>query len=132
LSETISRLSTKDGVKCTILLSASTGSVIQNTGTISLPSRAANGASSSSSASSSIQTSLSTSTSAAPEDSPRDEMMELAKMVYQFVKTAGALVENLDPQDQTKLLRLRTKRFELVIVPDPKYIFVVVHDTPSA
>jgi len=35
-------------------------------------------------------------------------------------------------QDDVKLLRLRTKKHELVIVPDAKYIFIVVHDTPPA
>lgn len=36
------------------------------------------------------------------------------------------------PQDELKLLRLRTKKQELVIVPELKYILVVVHDTPPA
>jgi dynein light chain roadblock-type len=31
-----------------------------------------------------------------------------------------------------KLLRLRTKKHELVIVPDVKYILVVVHETSPA
>ena len=35
-------------------------------------------------------------------------------------------------QDEVKLLRLRTKKQELVIVPDPKYLLIVVHDTPPA
>ncbi|OBT53509.1 hypothetical protein VE04_06592 [Pseudogymnoascus sp. 24MN13] len=34
--------------------------------------------------------------------------------------------------DEVKLLRLRTKKYELVIVPDSKYLLVVVHETPSA
>lgn len=35
-------------------------------------------------------------------------------------------------QDELKLLRLRTKKQELVIVPDVKYLLIVVHDTPPA
>ena len=35
-------------------------------------------------------------------------------------------------QDELKLLRLRTKKQEIVIVPDPKYLLTVVHDTPPA
>ena len=96
LSETISRLSAKDGVQCTILLSASTGTVIQSTGTISLLSRAVNNKPSSPTNTSAPTTS--SATSGTEDTAPRDEMMELAKMVYQFVKTAGSLVENLDPQ----------------------------------
>lgn len=34
-------------------------------------------------------------------------------------------------QDEVKLLRLRTKKNELVIVPDTKYILIVVHDTAA-
>jgi hypothetical protein len=35
-------------------------------------------------------------------------------------------------QDELKLLRLRTKKQEFVIVPEPKYFLVVVRDTPPA
>lgn len=35
-------------------------------------------------------------------------------------------------KDELKLLRLRTKKQELVIVPDSKYLLIVVHDTPPA
>lgn len=35
-------------------------------------------------------------------------------------------------QDELKLLRLRTKKQEFVIVPEPKYLLVVIHDTPPA
>jgi len=30
-----------------------------------------------------------------------------------------------------KLLRVRTKKHEIVIVPDPKFIFVVVHEVSA-
>lgn len=35
-------------------------------------------------------------------------------------------------QDEMKLIRLRTKKQELVVVPNPKYLLIVVHDTPPA
>ena len=35
-------------------------------------------------------------------------------------------------QDELKLLRLRTKKQEFVIVPEHKYLMVVIHDTPPA
>jgi len=38
-------------------------------------------------------------------------------MVWSFIKAAGSLVEGLDKEDEVKLLRLRTKKNELVIVP---------------
>lgn len=93
-----------------------------------------------------------------PVDAPRDGgsedgVEEFATMISKFVHSAGGLVQDLDTevrtqwlkldsfhrriqankwQDDVKLLRLRTKKHELVIVPDSKYIFVVVHDTPPA
>jgi dynein light chain roadblock-type len=75
---------------------------------------------------------------------------QMASTVWNFVKSSAGLVQSLDAevtfmscewinyrsnlscQDEVKLLRLRTKKFELVIVPDSKYLLVVVHETPSA
>ena len=78
---------------------------------------------------------------------------EFAKMVWQYVNVTGQMVMDMDSdvrtqylytrrdkyrrltqriQDDLKLLRLRTKRHELVIVPDSKFIFVVVHDIKSS
>jgi dynein light chain roadblock-type len=42
---------------------------------------------------------------------------DVASMVWSFIKAAGSLVEGLDKEDEVKLLRLRTKKNELVIVP---------------
>jgi dynein light chain roadblock-type len=70
-------------------------------------------------------------------------------MVWSFLTAAGSLVDELDKEDEVKLLRLRTKKNELVIVPgmyssdscsqastnaepDPKFILVAIHDTPPA
>ena len=70
-------------------------------------------------------------------------------MVWSFLGAAGSLVDRLDSEDEVKLLRLRMKKNELVIVPgtsliaiclqspmqpnrnaDPKFITVMIHDTP--
>jgi hypothetical protein len=40
-------------------------------------------------------------------------------------------IANISGQDDLKLLRLRTKKHEFMIVPDPKYIFVVVHEVSA-
>lgn len=70
-------------------------------------------------------------------------------MVWNYMNATKDLVQGLDEQvrmashdqaitadgelqDEVKLLRLRTKKYELVIVPDSKYLLVVVHETPSA
>ncbi|KAK3108015.1 hypothetical protein LTR53_017843, partial [Teratosphaeriaceae sp. CCFEE 6253] len=58
---------------------------------------------------------------------------EVARIVWDFVKGAAAMVEELNGEhDEAKLLRIRTKRNEIVIVPDVKFLAVVIHDTPPA
>jgi dynein light chain roadblock-type len=42
---------------------------------------------------------------------------DVASMVWSFLGAAGSLVDGLDKEDEVKLLRLRTKKNELVIVP---------------
>ncbi|KAK7756601.1 hypothetical protein SLS62_001438 [Diatrype stigma] len=55
---------------------------------------------------------------------------ELAAMIWSFLGTAGGLVGEVDADDELKLLRLRTKKQEFVVVPEHKYLMVVIHDTP--
>ena len=58
---------------------------------------------------------------------------EVARLVWGFVKSAGSTIEELNGEsDEAKLLRIRTKKNELVIVPDAKFLLVVIHDTPPA
>ncbi|KAH8882737.1 hypothetical protein GQ53DRAFT_665498, partial [Thozetella sp. PMI_491] len=129
LEETLGRLSKKAGVKATIVLDRATGAVMKTSGQVSsvrtektpsssLPSQSTN--------------SFSGEASVAPPPSENQGAEELAAMVWNFVGTAGSLVEELDAEDELKLLRLRTKKQELVIVPDAKYLLIVVHDTPPA
>lgn len=42
---------------------------------------------------------------------------DVASAVWKFLGAAGSLVDGLDKEDEVKLLRLRTKKNELVIVP---------------
>ena len=37
-----------------------------------------------------------------------------------------------DEDDEVKLLRMRTRKHEIVVVPDRKYLLCVVHDATSA
>ncbi|KAF3907375.1 hypothetical protein ABW21_db0205917 [Orbilia brochopaga] len=57
---------------------------------------------------------------------------EYAGMVWNFVKSAEDLVGAMNEDDALKLLRVRTKVHELCIVPDPKFLLIVIHDTPPA
>lgn len=42
---------------------------------------------------------------------------DIASAVWKFLDAAGSLASELDKEDNVKLLRLRTKKNELVIVP---------------
>lgn len=42
---------------------------------------------------------------------------EVASAVWKFFGAAGSLIDGLDKDDELRLLRLRTKKNELVIVP---------------
>jgi len=58
---------------------------------------------------------------------------DVARLVWTFVKGAGDMIRELNGEsDEAKLLRIRTKKNELVIVPDAKFLLVVIHDTPPA
>lgn len=42
---------------------------------------------------------------------------DVARLVFKFVEAAGAFVDGLDKDEEVRLLRVRTKKNELVIVP---------------
>ncbi|KAF2257307.1 hypothetical protein BU26DRAFT_514008 [Trematosphaeria pertusa] len=123
----LTRLSQKPGVQSTLVLSRETGAIVRTSGLIS------------NSTSANPNSTLPASSGAAPENYTNGKKEggiqsaeDVASMVWSFISAASSLVEGLDKEDEVKLLRLRTKKNELVIVPDPKFILVVIHDTPPA
>lgn len=109
----LSRLSQKPGVQSTLILSRETGAIVQSSGlesredtanpeSILLPSNSlANG-------------------HTGERQSKKMQIAEdVAQMVYKFVTSAGEMVSELNgtQEDELKLVRLRTKKNELVIVP---------------
>ncbi|KAL3418817.1 hypothetical protein PVAG01_09038 [Phlyctema vagabunda] len=123
------RLSQKASVQAVAVLDRSSGSILRTQGQFAT-SRVLHAGTTSMSASTAIAT--------GPESNGQPAALspsgveELASMAWNFVNATSGLVQGLDTEDEVKLLRLRTKKHELVIVPDPKYILVVVHETPSA
>ncbi|KAF2753401.1 hypothetical protein EJ05DRAFT_213651 [Pseudovirgaria hyperparasitica] len=123
----LTRLSQKPGVQSTLILSRENGAIVRTSGLIS-SSTSANG----------------NNTLPAPSDSAVDlysngkpeggiqSAEDVARLVWSFVGSASTLASGLDKDDEVKLLRVRTKKNELVIVPDPKFVLVVIHDTPPA
>ena len=50
-------------------------------------------------------------------DGKGNSAQDIAKMVFDFVSGANAFTEGMDKSDEVKLLRLRTRKNEIVIVP---------------
>jgi len=108
----LTRLSQKPGVQSTLVLSRETGAVVRTSGLIS------------NNASANPNSTLPASGENAPEnytngrkESGMHSAEDVARMVWSFLSAAGSLVDGLDAEDEVKLLRLRTKKNELVIVP---------------
>lgn len=123
----LARLSQRPGVQSTLIIARDTGAIVRSSGLI-------------------IQEDLEEE-SAAPQTNGAyvngvegegkkkgtRNAEEVAGLVYNFVKSAGSMIEALNGEnDEAKLLRVRTKKNELVIVPDAKFLLVVIHDTPPA
>lgn len=140
----LTRLSQKPGVQSTLILSRENGTIIRTSGLISNTSSA--------SPNSTLPASndpANDSYASGRKESGIHSAEDVASMVWSFLTAAGTLVNELDEEDEVKLLRLRTKKNELVIVPgtfsrtslrspfadeqvDPRFILVAIHDTPPA
>ena len=127
--DNLTRLASKPGVQSTLIISKADGSIIRSSGLLSSPP--------SPSPVSNLHTSVSGTFPAnrGPDGDTANETHDeigdygdkreggaqtaedVAKMVYSFVSAAGGLVEGLSKGDEVRLLRLRTKKNELVIVP---------------
>ncbi|KAI0405477.1 hypothetical protein F4802DRAFT_171242 [Xylaria palmicola] len=136
MEEALHRLSKKPGVKAWLMLDRSNGAVLKTNGQIAAvrPAKSSINANNSGPAPS-LPTPAGGSFSTDVNTNTNNESLaaqELASMVWSFLSSAGSLVDEIDSEDELKLLRLRTKKQEFVIVPEPKYLLVVIHDTPPA
>lgn len=123
--ENLSRLALKPGVQSTLVLSRSDGAVIRSTGlaaTAAIPHSQASDTQGG--------TTSSHGTILGPVESVEEEIgygtdrggekqgaEAVAKMVLAFVSAAGGFVREFDKGDEMQLLRLRTRKCEMVIVP---------------
>lgn len=127
--DNLTRLASKPGVQSTLVISKADGSIIRSTGLLASSPSLPPVVNISSTVSGMFPAKRS------PEGDTVNEMHkevgdygdndeggtqtaeDVARMVYSFVSAAGGLVEGLNKGDEVKLLRLRTKKNELVIVP---------------
>ena len=123
--ETLSRLASKPGVQSTLILSKSDGSVIRSTGLL-----AATSSSSSQDLAAANGTSLNGLTESVDamrggidypgntgDEKKGSSAEDMARMAFAFAAEAKAFTEGIDEEDEVKLLRLRTRKNEIVIVP---------------
>ncbi|KAG6100128.1 hypothetical protein E4U30_005354 [Claviceps sp. LM220 group G6] len=124
LEEKLGRLATKPGVRAGIVLDRASGAIIKTSGELSaLRTAKSRDAATAASFSNEAPTA---------EASESQGVEDFAAMIWNYVNASAHLVQDMDNEDALRLLRLRTKRQEIVIVPDAKYILTVIHDTPSA
>ena len=125
--ENLSRLASKPGVQSTLILSKSDGSIIRSTGLL-----ASSPAPSTSSEDPPVGNENRQDGAGDGADATRggaeypgngnveakgNTAEEVARMVFAFVAGAKAFTEGMDKSDEVRLLRLRTRRNEIVIVP---------------
>lgn len=115
----LTRLSQRPGVQSTLILSRDTGAIVRSSGLITAEEIAEDGTA--------PTTAATTTTMANGENSSNGEVAkkkgtrqaeEVAGLVWNFMKASGQMVEALNGEgDESKLVRVRTKRNELVVVP---------------
>ena len=123
--ENLSRLASKPGVQSTLILSKSDGSIIRSTGLLAAtPSSslqnlsAGEGTIHDGPAEPVDATKSGTGYPGSTENDKKGNSTEdTARMVFAFVAGAKAFTEGMDKSDEVKLLRLRTRKNEIVIVP---------------
>ncbi|RQM06527.1 hypothetical protein DH86_00003234, partial [Scytalidium sp. 3C] len=132
LTETLNRLSKKEGVQTAIVLDRTTGAILRKTGDFTISNEAHSGSQNPGNGAAGSSLNLEDNGGNSNGNETHGGVEDLAAMVWKFVNSAGELVQGIDAEDEVKLLRLRTRKQELVIVPDPKYLLVVVHETSAA
>ena len=117
----LARLSARPGVQSTLILSRTTGAIVRSSGLIT------------DSDTSESDSSTNPANGNATKKTGTRNADEVAHLVWTFVQAAGHMVEELNGEgDEAKLVRLRTRRCEVVVVAEGGYLLVVVHETPPA
>lgn len=133
----LARMSAKPGVQSTLILSRTDGAIVRADGLLALKRRRASSSAADSSAgglndspSRNFHTPSKSNGTGGARDSAilsgprRDDEAggkqtgeEVARAVWKYVKATEGLVTDLDEEDEVKLLRVRTRKNELVVVP---------------
>ncbi|KAK5114680.1 hypothetical protein LTR62_002253 [Meristemomyces frigidus] len=125
----LARLSQRPGVRSTLVLSRDTGNIVRSSGLLSADDIEQESAA----LHEQVNGTLPGQDTNGTHKKGTRNVEEVAKLVCDFVRSASNMIESLNgDHDEAKLLRIRTKKNEIVIVPDAKFLAVVIHDTPTA
>lgn len=116
--ENLSRLASKPGVEYTLVLSKTDGSIIRSSHhSASTRASALSAAGSGNGPGDERQDNLTNYDMESTETAAQKNIEDVARAVFAFISAAGDLIEDMDPEDDLRLLRLRTRKNEMVIVP---------------
>ncbi|KAF2722160.1 hypothetical protein K431DRAFT_284106 [Polychaeton citri CBS 116435] len=138
-SALLARLAQRPGVQSTLILSRESGAIVRSSGLLTSEDAApAPNTSTSNAVTENAGSPQQTKALLQPNGERKArtgtrQAEEVARIVWKFTQGCSEVIEELNGEsDEVKLLRLRTKRNELVVVPDSKFLLVVVHETPPA
>ena len=107
----LARLSQRPGVQSTLILARDTGAIVRSSGLVT-PEEIGEDASAPTNGA------YVNGTEESGKKKGTKKAEEVARLVYSFVKSAGDMIEEMNGEtDEAKLLRVRTKKNELVVVP---------------
>ena len=102
----LARLAQRPGVRSTLILARDSGAIVRSSGLITPEDIAEDG------------DAHTNGTQSEGKKRGTRNAEDVARLVYAFVKSAGSMIEELNGEnDEAKLLRIRTKKNELVVVP---------------
>lgn len=132
----LARLSSKPGVQSTLILTRTDGAIIRSEGLLARTKKRTD--SSETRINGSHRDSIGSGAAAgddSAENSTDSTKEDIARAVWKYVQATEGLVENMDEEDELRLLRVRTKKNELVIVPSRtrycSFIFTETNDNRS-
>ncbi|KAL8870302.1 MAG: hypothetical protein Q9174_003625 [Haloplaca sp. 1 TL-2023] len=139
--ENLSRLAAKPGVQSTLVLSKSDGSIIRSTGLLAdsaaqepsdPPIAVGDHSFGSDTALGTTPGNNAANGSTQEDENKGNNAPHVARMIFKFVTAANEFADEMEKGDHARLLRMRLRRQEIVIVPDPKFLLAVIHDAPQA
>lgn len=114
----LARIAGKPGVRSTLVLSKQDGSIISSTGLLmASSSQTMENDTAPALTAPSDENAFQNGSDAGTSGQERMTVEGMAKLVFSFVTAARSFGEGVDGSDEVKLLRMRTKRSEILIVP---------------